>query len=74
MIRVCGIVGRNGCIALHYYVHFLRVFVGSKVRVLMQDLYGTRLRLRNAQPARENVGIKLGAISIYATGLTHSTI
>ena len=26
MIRVCGIVGRNGCIALHYHVHFLRIF------------------------------------------------
>ena len=26
MIRICGIVGRNGCIALHYYVHFLRIF------------------------------------------------
>ena len=27
MIRICGIVGRNGCIALHYYVHFLRIFL-----------------------------------------------
>ena len=26
MVRICGIVGRNGCIALHYYVHFLRIF------------------------------------------------
>ena len=25
IIRICGIVGRNGCIALHYYVHFLRI-------------------------------------------------
>ena len=25
MIRICRIVGRNGCIALHYYVHFLRI-------------------------------------------------
>ena len=32
------------------------------------------LRLRDAQPARENMGIELGAISMYATGLTLSTI
>ena len=47
MIRICGIVGRNGCIALHYYVRFFTNFLypvsslmGSKVRVLVQDLYG----------------------------------
>ena len=25
VIRICRIVGRTGCIALHYYVHFLRI-------------------------------------------------
>ena len=32
------------------------------------------LRMCNAQPARENGGIELRVISMYATGLTHSCI
>ena len=57
-----------------FYEFSLSSLVGSKVRVLVQDLYGAQLSLCNAQPARENMGIELRAISMYATGLTHSTI
>ena len=78
MIRICGIVGRNGCIALHYYVHFLRIFSfvtrGIESEGIGARSVRSRLRLCNAQPARENVGIELKAISMYATGHTHSTI
>ena len=75
MIRICGIVGRNGCIALHYYVHFLRIFsfvthgIGSE-GIGTRSVW-SRLRFYNAQPARENVGIELRVISLFATGLTH---
>ena len=78
MIRICGIVGRNGCIALHYYVHFLRIFSfvtrGTESEGVGARSVWTRLHLCNAQPARENVGIELRVISLYDTGLTHSTI
>ena len=57
-----------------FYEFSLSSLVGSKVRVLVQDLYGAKLSLCNAQPARESVRIELRAISMYATGLTHSTI
>ena len=40
----------------------------------MQGLYGTSLRLCNAQPARENMGIELRVISLYATGLTRGLL
>ena len=71
MIRICGIVGRNGCIALHYCVHFLRIF-SFVTRGIESKGVGARsvrspLRLRNAQPARENMGIEIRAISMYAT-------
>ena len=71
-------VGRNGCIALHYYVHFLRIFSfvtrGTESEGVGARSVWTRLHLCNAQPARENVGIELRVISLYDTGLTHSTI
>ena len=44
------------------------------MRVLVQGLYGTSLRLCNAQPARENMGIELRVISLYATGLTRGLL
>ena len=66
MIRICGIVGRNGCIALHYYVHFLRVFSfvthGIESEGIGARSVRSRLRLCNAQPARENVGIELSVL------------
>ena len=48
-------VGRNGCIALHYYVHFLRIF-SFVTRGIESEGVGarsvrSRLRLCNAQPA-----------------------
>ena len=36
--------------------------MGPKVRMLVQDLYGARLRLCNARPARENMGIELSVM------------
>ena len=65
-------MGRNGCIALHYYVHFLRIF-SFVTRGIESEGIGARsvrslLRLCNAQPARENVGIELRVMSLYATG------
>ena len=68
-------MGRNGCIALHYYVHFLHIF-SFVTRGIESEGVGarsvrSRLRLCNAQPARENVGIELRVISLFATGLTH---
>ena len=36
-----AIVGRNGCIALHYYVHFLRIF-SFVTRGIESEGVGTR--------------------------------
>ena len=78
MIRICGIVGRNGCIALHYYVHFLRIFsfvtqgIGSE-GIGTRSVW-SRLRFYNAQPARENVGIELRVTIYVCHWPTHSTI
>ena len=73
----CRTVGRNGCIALHYYVHFLRIF-SFVTRGIESEGIGarsvlSRLRLCNAQPARENVGIELRVTIYVCHWSTHST-
>ena len=71
MIRICGIVRRNMCIALQYsstfYVFSLSSLMGSKVRVSVQDLYGHD---------SEKFGSRTpGYIYVhYASGLTISTM
>ena len=54
-------VGRNGCIALHYYVHFLRIFSfvthGIEFEGIGARSVRSTLRLCHAQPAREKEGI-----------------
>ena len=61
-----AIMGRNGCIALHYYVHFLRIFSfvtrGIESEGIGAKSVRSRLRLCNAQPAREDVGNELRPI------------
>ena len=44
------------------------------MRASVQDLSGHHPVFTSARPAHENMGIELGAIALYATGLTHSTI
>ena len=62
----------NGCIALHYSVYVFTTFS------LFEGIGARTVRI----PTRfdvcpiplENMGIELGAVCIYATGLIHSTI
>ena len=62
--------------ALHYttpstlYEFSLSYHFRMKVRVSVQDLSGHHPVMTSARPAPENMGIELGAIPLYATGLT----
>ena len=77
-VDVENTVGRNGCIALHYYVHFLRIFSfvtrGIESEGICARSVRSRLRLCNAQPARENVGIELRVTIYVCHWSTHFTI
>ena len=72
-IRILGIVVRVGCVALHYSVHFFTIFLFHATiviegRVSVQDLYGSHTIFVSAGPARENEGLKLRAMCMYAAG------
>ena len=51
---------RNGCIALHYCVHFLQIF-SFVTRGIEREGIRARSNSSQAQPDREDVGIELRA-------------
>ena len=55
------------------YEFSLSSLVGSKVRKSVQHLFGSQIVSRNAHPGRDNGGVELRDMSMYAACFTHST-